>query len=245
MEGEINILIVVKHDGERKRILSTLMGQDNFVIVSIENDGVGAIIKSEALKPDIAIVDLQSIEIPAIDLVRMIRRRSPSTKVIILSDSEDEYNACLAIKAGLAGYLYKEKDFDKLELIIRIVYMGGYYISNTIIPKVFGMFSVNYQFPGQFKNVDHGIFTPSERSVVAALANGYTDEEISDNLHLSVGSIRNCIISIKRKTKLKNRVGIVLFSLVYGIIGFENLELWKKKGELIFKEYMKNNNRQK
>jgi DNA-binding NarL/FixJ family response regulator len=66
-------------------------------------------------------------------------------------------------------------------------------------------------------------FSSAERNIVKCIAKGFSDDEIADFLHLSAGTIRNYITAIKQKTKTKNRVQTVIFSLIHGLISLEEI----------------------
>lgn len=167
------------------------------------------------------------------ELAPIIHRRSPSTVIIMLSDRDDENYACLALKSGITGYLLKEKDIDKLVSVIKIVFSGGYYISASIIIKIFNTTVFMSQFSGQRAGQNSTFFSPAERGIITGLAQGYSDMEIAKHLSYSTGTIKNYLIAIKRKIKLKNRIQIVVFSLLFGFIKLEHLDIWKNNRQLI------------
>ncbi|MCL2800510.1 MAG: response regulator transcription factor [Treponema sp.] len=234
MSEKINILIVSRQEEEQKRILEALSNEEQFVITDVVKDAIDAMIKSEKYKPDILIIDSQPIELTGPDLIRIFLTRSPSTQIIMLCSKEEEDKVSFAIKAGISGFLFTEEDIDKLALIVKLVFKGGKYISASLILRVFSAVSLLKQFPGQFTEIKNGFFTPAEHSIVRNLARGYSDEEIAKELNFNVGSIRNCLTVIRKKTKLRNRIEIVIFSLIYGLINFDNFSLWDDKRDLIF-----------
>ena len=198
-----------------------MSAQSEFHIAGIEKDETGTIIKSERLQPDILILDIQSHGMSGEELAPIIHRRSPSTVIIMLSDRDDEYYVRLAIKAGISGYLLKEKDTDILASVVKIVFSGGYYVSSSIIAKFFSSTVFGGQFPEQKTGQNNTLFSRTERNIVTDLARGYSDTEIAEHLNFSKGTIKNYLAAIKHKLKLKNRVQIVVFSLVNGLISLE------------------------
>ena len=169
-------------------------------------------------------MDLQPHGIGGEELAPIIHRRSPSTVIIMLSDRDDENYARLALKSGITGYLLKEKDIDNLASVVNIVFSGSYYISGSIAIKAINTKTSVKQFPGQFlENKEKSpVFSSTERSIVECIAKGFSDDEIADYLHLSTGTIRNCITVIKQKTKTNNRVHAVISSLEHGLISLED-----------------------
>ena len=218
----ISVLIASRHDDEQKRIKDALPEQD-FSIAGLEKEEAGIIIRSERLRPDVLILDLQLPVMNYLELVRVIRRRSPSTAIVILSEKNEENLVYLMFKAGSSGFLLKEEDIDKLAPVVKIIYLGGCFISASIFSALIS------QFSGQITEQKDIIFSPVERGIVTGIANGLSDNQIAKHLNYSAGSIKNILTAIKRRTNLKNRVQIVVFALVSGLIHFENLWMWKKR----------------
>jgi DNA-binding NarL/FixJ family response regulator len=126
-------------------------------------------------------------------------------------------------------------DMDKLLSVVRIVNMGGYYVSASIIERAF--YSTIKPLSDRFLNTkdylkkENRLFSPTERHIINEIAQGFSDEEIAGHINYTAGSVRNCLTAIKRKTKLKNRTEIVVFSLVSGLVDFEQLCLRRKKND--------------
>jgi len=227
MKNEISIIITSTDDETCKRIIAVLSEQNDFLIAGVEKDESGTIIKSERLKPDVLILDLQPPGLGADELAPIIHRRSPSTAIIMLCDKDEENYAGLALRAGISGFLLKQADMDKLVSVVRIVSSGGCYVSASIINRVFNALLFQNQSTDYYK-LDM-FFTPAERGIITDIARGLSDEETAKHLNYSIGTIRNCLMAIKRKTKLKTRVQIVIFSLVHGLINIDQFGAWLSK----------------
>ncbi|MCL2759938.1 MAG: response regulator transcription factor [Treponema sp.] len=226
-ENAINVLVTSRHDEDCKRICSILSNENDFHITGIVKDIAGIIIKSERFKPDVIILDMQPPGMSGEELAPIIHRKSPSTAIVILSENEEENDACSAVKAGVSGFLLKEKDAKILSYVVKLVNSGGLYVSSSIFIRVFNAIDFKNQFPGQVINELNTTFSPIERSIITDLANGLSDREIAKHLNYCTGTIRNYLSGIKRNIKLKNRIQIALFSLVYGLIRLEQLDIWK------------------
>jgi DNA-binding NarL/FixJ family response regulator len=235
MRNEISIFVSSKDDEECKHILALLSEQDDFHIAGVGKDESGTIIKSERLKPDVLILDLQSPGLSGEELAPIIHRRSPQTAIVMLCDNDEENYAGLALRSGIAGFLLKEKDTDKLVPVIKIVFYGGYYVSAPIFIRVLNAINSMNSFQGRTfeQKTSHLIFSPAERGIITDIAQGFSDVEIAKHLNYSTGTIRNFVMSIKRKTKLKNRTQIAVYSLIYGLINLEQLGFIKNNGQKI------------
>ena len=228
MGKKINVLIASRYDEDKKCILAALEDHE-FFIVGIEKDEAGIIIKSEQLKPDVLILDMQLSMINYPQLIRIIRRRSPSTAIIILTETDEDRFVFLTINAGVSGFLLKEEDINKLVLVVKIVYLGGCYINTSITSRVFKEVSTLNYFHKQAAEHNHMVFSSVERGILTALANGMSDNQIAKHLNYSEGSIKNILTEIKRRTKFKNRIQIVANALLFGLIHFEHLSVWSEK----------------
>jgi DNA-binding NarL/FixJ family response regulator len=231
MGNTTSILITANDNEDIKNILDSLNSQNGLNIIGVENDETNTIIKSERVKPDVLILDLTRPVMDETELAPIIHRRSPDTAIIMICDKDENEYAGKAIRAGILGYLIKNTDMNKILPVVKIVSLGGYYISASIIKRASDSITGINQFPGQFNNKGENLFflSPVERCIISEIAQGLSDEEIAGHLNYSAGTIRNCVTAIKRKTKLKNRVEIVVFSLVYGLIDIEQLDFWSKK----------------
>ena len=228
----INILIATRYDEDQRNILAVLSQQIDFHIVGIVKDESGSIIKSEKLKPDILILDLQLSNVNELELIRIIRRRSPATAIILLCDNNEctvENYVSLAVMAGICGFLIKESDIAKLAHIINIVYLGGCYINSAIVAKLVNKVTVACKVNQIPNKAEPALFSPVERSIVTFLAQGLSDAQIAKELNICTGTVRNCITEIRHKTKLKSRIEIVIYSLASGFIHLEHFWICKGK----------------
>jgi DNA-binding NarL/FixJ family response regulator len=227
MENTTNILITTNDNDDFKCIIDSLDSQKDLNIVGVENDETSTIIKCERLKPDVLILDLIPSKIDEAELAPIIHRRSPSTAIIMLCDIDENDYAGKALRAGILGYLIRKADMNKILPVVKIVSLGGYYISASITKKALNKITLMKRFPGQFLETKekYPVFSSTERNIVECIAQGLSDDEIAFNLNLSTGTIRNYIAVIKHKTRQKNRIRAVIFSLIHGLISIEQTGL--------------------
>jgi DNA-binding NarL/FixJ family response regulator len=226
-EDTIRILVASRHKETRDYIFFSLMDSDNFRVVGIEKDEAGAIIKTECLKPDILVFDLYHSGMNGPELAKIVCRKSPSTAIVLICDKAEIDYASTALEAGISALLLKETDMNILDSVVKIVFSGKCYVSTSITTRAFSTAAETGRFPGQSRYKTDLLYSPAEQVIVTGIANGFSDGEIAKYLNYSAGTVKNCLTSIKRKTKLKNRVQIVLFSLFYGLISLEQTEVYK------------------
>lgn len=219
----VSILIASKQNNDCKQIFDILSSQNDLMITGIEKDETGAIIRTGQLNPNVLILDIQPPQIESDKLIPIIHRGSPSTAVLLFYNSQEEYYAVRAIRAGASGLLLKEMDMDKLIPAIEIIIHGGYYISAPIIMNMLKTEAYIKNSPNLTAENNTFIFSHAEQSIIANLVKGYSDKEIAKRLNYSEGTIKNSIAAIKRRTKLKNRIHIVVYALSNGIIRMEDV----------------------
>jgi len=225
MEKIINVFLSIENDEDRKLIFTVMTARNDIRITGVEKDETNTIIKSEQLKPDIIIMNLKPPGIDAAELAPIIHRRSPDTAIIMICDRDENEYAGYALRAGISGFLLRKTDMDKLLSVVKIVNMGGFYISSSIIKRALDSNRANYE-----KKEDCLFLSTVERCIISGIALGISDKEIANRINYSAGTIKNRITAIKRKIKLKTRAEIAVFSLVNGLISPE---------QAVFKEYLR------
>ena len=144
MEKITSILVTAGNSNDLDNILAVRSAQKDLHIIGIENDETGTIIKSERLKPDILIMDLQPPGMDCCDLAPIIHRRSPSTFIIMMSDRDENDYAAKALNAGISGFMLRKTDTNKLIPAVKIIVLGGLYVSPQIILRAVNSFAPNF-----------------------------------------------------------------------------------------------------
>jgi len=227
MGNTTSILITANDNEDFKYIHNAINSQNDLNIIGVESDESNTIIKSERLKPDVLIFDLIPSGIDGVELAPIIHRRSPSTGIIMMCDIEENDYAGKALRAGILGYLLRKADMNKILPAVKIVSLGGYFISASILLKTLNTITMIKRFPGQFLEINDNspVFSSAERNIVEHIVQGFSDDEIAFRLNLSAGTIRNIMTVVIKKTKQRNRLCAVLFSLVHGLVSIEHTGL--------------------
>jgi len=214
----INITIVCKHEDDLKTISALLAEQDDFCIINTGKDGYDALISAMTHRPNIIIMDYSMQDIDSPDLAPIIKRNSPSTALIVLCSHDEQEMVTKAFSAGISGYLLRQDGFDHLAAAVRSVFYGGLYVSKSVKNHTLNRFSA----PTELFPAGHGIsrpsFTYTEQGILYGISCGCTDREIAKNLNIHIGSLRNCVNHIKKKTGLHNRTQIIIYALFTGIL---------------------------
>jgi DNA-binding NarL/FixJ family response regulator len=212
----INIAIASKCKDDRKTISALLAKQEDFHIISIGKDGYDALKSAMTQRPDVIIMDFSMEDIDSPELAPIIKRNSPSTALIVLCSHEERNTVARALKAGISGCLLRQDGFNNLVPSIRSVFYGGFYLSKLAKNHAINYFSVPAEaFPVEL-NIAWHPFTSTELSILNGISRGYTDREIAKSLNINIGSLRNCISRVKKRTGSKNRTQAAIYALLTG-----------------------------
>jgi len=218
----ITIAIASDYQDDRAAIIALLKEQADFSVISIGSDGYDALKSATTQRPDIIIMDFHMKDIDSLELAPIIRRKSPSTALIVLCSPDEQNTVASALKAGISGCLFRQDGLNNLALSIRSVLYGGWYISKSARDLILNYFPPPTDvFPAEL-DISPFPFTPTETGIFYGIIHGHTDREIAKNLNINIGSLRNCVSRIKKKTGLRNRAQITIHALLAGIIRIGN-----------------------
>jgi DNA-binding NarL/FixJ family response regulator len=227
----IRIGIVDSRDECRQELYNTLSCQDDFEIIGLGRDGYEAVRLVDENKPDIVLLDIDLPYADGVKTASLIKSRSPSTGVVVLSDIDDYFYIFNAFLSGVSCYLSRSPAPDFLSLSIRTVRYGGSLIAPEFAAKANRGFSVFvHEYAPLYKNrlsrersrlprnVSH-----TELRVIGCVGRGLANREIAETLGLREGTVRNCISSVLQKTGLRDRTQLAIFSIKHGPQGSADL----------------------
>jgi DNA-binding NarL/FixJ family response regulator len=222
----IKIVVIDEKESDRNKITKLLSSQVDFEIVGLGTDGYDALKLVSALKPDITILDFNLSYIDGAEILPLLKRKSPSTSIIILTSVDDDEHICKALENKVPGYLLKNTDMDMLVNSIRCIYRGGHYITPKIAAKAFHILSELMREKNKQKDItpskgDSASFPLSisrtELRIMAFIGQGQSNKEIAENLCLKIGTVRNYISSAMQKAGLRHRTQVAIYALRNGI----------------------------
>jgi len=155
--------------------------------------------------PDVVLMDINLPGMSGVECVRRLHSVAPQIRVIILTVYENTENIYAALKAGASGYILKRTSPAKLLEAIQDVVDGGAPMSSAIARKVVQSF---LESPSTSAQVDN--LSSREQEVLDMLAKGYLYKEISDQLHLGLGTIKTYVRRIYEKLHVQSRTEAVI-----------------------------------
>lgn len=189
-----------------KIILSTY---EEFEVLATVNDGQEALDYCKKYEVDIALLDVRMPNMNGVEATKLICEQTKTKPLILTTFDDDEY-ILDAVKNGAKGYLLKNNDPERIRDAIKSVYNGHTVMQDVVLDKIKSNLLENKE--AELK-IDKNMFTERELGIIALIAKGFSNKEISKQLFISEGTIANYITSILGKTGLEHRTQIAIYYL--------------------------------
>ncbi|HLI07649.1 MAG TPA: response regulator transcription factor [Ktedonobacteraceae bacterium] len=240
-EGDalIRVLLADDHDILRQGLKLLLGRQPDMQVVGEARTGRQAIALAQELAPDVVVMDITMPDIDGLTASRHIRTHQPATQILMLTMHESEEYFLQALRVGAVGYLVKKAAPTDLQMAIRAVAHGGAFLypglAKALIRAYIGSTTSNepseaFQsreaakaVPSRGKGTDIGpqLLTPRELEVLTLVAEGYTSQQIADQLVVSVKTVQAHRANIMEKLGLRDITHLVRFAIRHGLIPSE------------------------
>ncbi len=216
--SKITLILADDHTMVRSGLRMLLETQSDMWIIGEAENGVEAVQKVLALRPDVVLMDVQMPDMNGIEATRAIKKVAPETAVLALTIYEDDQYFFEMLKAGASGYVPKRAAPDDLVNAIRTVALGDVFLYPTLASRLVQDF-VNRQ--GIEAPSVSGDITAREQEVLTLIAEGLTNAVIGEQLKISVKTVDRHRENIMRKLNMHNRVELVKYAIRVGLIDLE------------------------
>ncbi|MGB8943546.1 MAG: response regulator transcription factor [Streptomyces sp.] len=208
----IRVLLVDDHQVVRRGLRTFLEVQDDIEVVGEASDGAEGVEQAEKLKPDVVLMDVKMPGMDGVEALRKLRELANPARVLIVTSFTEQRTVVPALRAGAAGYVYKDVDPDALAGAIRSVHAGHVLLQ----PEVAGALLSQEVNTGQGRG---GSLTEREREVLGLIADGRSNREIARALVLSEKTVKTHVSNILMKLDLADRTQAALWAVRHGVTG--------------------------
>lgn len=205
MNQKLSILIADDHQLFVEGLTSLFRDSPAFTVIDTVNSGRELLEVLCKCLPDIILLDINMPGMNGLDALKHIKKNHPSVKVILLSTYNEAHIIKRGKELGMAGYLLKNIDADELTNSIHQVYSGKVVCPTTKDPSQKPLVSDSFL---QAFNI-----TPRETEVIAFIKDGYTNQQIANELHLSIYTVETHRKNIMQKLNLKSPAALIKFIL--------------------------------
>jgi two-component system response regulator DevR len=207
--SRVRVLLCDDHELVRRGLRALLESDLTVEVVGEAGSADEAIAIAATTSPDVVVMDVRMPGRSGIEACRDIRADRQETKVLILTSFADDEALFSAIMAGASGYVLKQiRGNDLLQAIHRVA-NGESLLDPSLTGRVLARIRGDVLSGGEDAGVEH--LTPQERRIIGLVAEGMTNRQIGQRVHLAEKTVKNYVSNILMKLDLSRRAEVAAF----------------------------------
>ncbi len=210
-EASIRIVVVDDHNLVAETLKSTLSEQPDLCVVGLAATGAEGLALVVETIPDVVLVDFRLPDISGADLIRLVSEQVPSARCVVLTGSGQDRALLESLDAGALGFVTKHQRFSEVVAAVRAAARGEASIPPALLAKVLPQMRTGADTTNRL--------TERERTVLALMATGKSNQALADELFISVNTIRNHVANVLVKLGARTRTEAVAIATRSGLVG--------------------------
>lgn len=211
----IRVLIADDHTLVREGLRALLEGHEGFDVVAEASNGHEAIDRAIQLRPDVVLMDIGMPEVDGLAATRRIARANPAIRILVLTVHDTEDYFFRVLEAGAHGFLVKDAASTELVAAVRAVHHGGVFLHPPMAKRLVEEYL--QRIGSGEERASHALLSPRERQILALIGAGHTNQEIADQLALSVNTVQAHRSHIIDKLDLHSRADLMRYAVRVGL----------------------------
>lgn len=191
--------------------LRSLLEREKIPVVAEASDGQEAVRLATEHNPEIAVIDISMPTLNGIDAAREVTRSCPKTKVVLLTQHEEEQYLHEALQSGVRGYVLKSQVVNDLVHAIRQVSRGGFYLSPGVSQAVIEAYRSKSERPSDPLSI-------RERQVLQLIAEGKSTKDVASLLGISTKTAESHRSRLMKKLDIHETASLVRYAVRRGLI---------------------------
>ena len=212
MGDVIEVLLADDHPVVRRGLKATIEEDERLHVIAEAVDGTEALRQIVALKPAVAIIDIDMPGLNGLGLAREMAAQNIDTRIIFMTFHASEDLMRAAMDVGGKGYLLKGSETDEIAAAIHAVSAGRTYIGSTMAAV---LLKQKTDTADGSQSLDVGVLTPTEKKILRLIADGLSSKEIGDKLSIHYRTVENHRTNMCRKLKIEGANALARFALQY------------------------------
>ena len=211
----IRVAIADDHPIFRDGLRKLLDAEEDIVVAGEASNGTEAVQMIPKVKPDVLLLDLRMPDKDGLTVLEEVNFDSLTTKVIVLTASEEERDIVRAMRLGARGVILKQTATDMLIKSIRKVYQGEIWLDKRMMAEVMRAFTKSSE---QGVKRDKPLLSDREKEIVQLVAQGFRNREIGEKLFISEQTVKNHLHNIFDKLGVSDRLELALYAIHHRLI---------------------------
>ncbi len=223
MKSKITVLLVDDHAIVREGTRELIERVPDLEVVGEAGDGEEAVQLAVELEPKVVVMDIAMPRLNGIEATREIKRRLPSTGVLVFTAYDEDQYVFSLLQAGAAGYLLKNARGEDLIMAIRAVATGESVLHPSVARKVIDRLFCSPQMMQETTTEVKSPLSDREQEVLERAAQGMGNREIAEKLYISPRTVQVHLANIFDKMEVGSRTEAVILALRHGWIRMDNV----------------------
>jgi len=221
----IRLMLVDDHKVVRVGLKTFLDTQAGIQVVAEASDGEEAVFKISQVQADVVVMDISMAGMDGLEATRRLRAVHPECKILALTVHEDKQYFFEMLAAGASGYLTKIAAAEELVTAIRVVASGAVYLQPSLARwlledyrRLAAQMPSSREEDSPFEPAGLDVLSKRERQVLQLVADGYTNQQVGEQLGISYKTVARHRERIMHKLGLHSSSGLVKFAIRTGLI---------------------------
>ncbi|MEX2255643.1 MAG: response regulator transcription factor [Acidimicrobiia bacterium] len=207
MAGPVRVFLMDDHEVVRRGLRELLESEGSIEIVGEAGSAEEALARIPPTRPDVAVLDVRLPDGNGVEVCREVRSRNPEIRCLILTSFSDDEALFQAIMAGASGYLLKQiKGTDLVESVQRVA-AGQSLLDPAVTARVLERLREGSETDQQLAQL-----TDQERKILNLIADGLTNRQIAERVHLAEKTVKNYVSNVLMKLGMERRTQAAVFA---------------------------------
>lgn len=212
----IRVLIADDHTLVREGLRALLEGQGGFEVIAEAANGREAVDRALQMRPDVVLMDIGMPELDGLAATRRITKANSTIRVLVLTVHETEDYFFRVLEAGAHGFLVKDAAGTELVAAVEAVHHGGVFLHPPMAKRLVEEYLA--RIGSGEERAAHAMLTRREREILALIGAGNTNQEIADQLSLSINTVQAHRSHIIDKLNLHSRADLMRYAVRVGLL---------------------------
>jgi DNA-binding NarL/FixJ family response regulator len=205
--GVTRVFLLDDHEIVRRGLRELLEAEDDLRIVGEAGTAADALARIPPTRPDVAVLDVRLPDGNGVEVCREVRSRHPEIRCLMLTSFSDDEALFQAIMAGAAGYLLKQVRGNDLVAAVRQVARGQSLLDPAITTQVLERLRRGNEEDERLAHL-----TPQERNILELIAEGLTNRQIAERVHLAEKTVKNYVSNLLAKLGMERRTQAAVYA---------------------------------